>query len=63
MYESSDSQFFRTAAGIQSGSDAFDESRLVITYFNNLRARYLLCNFRLVLKGKSGKDISKSLSF
>ena len=39
MYESSDSQFFRTAAGIQSGSDAFDESRLVITYFNNLRTR------------------------
>ena len=32
MYESSDSQFFRTTAGIQSGPDAFDESRLVMNF-------------------------------
>ena len=32
MYESSGSQFFRTTTGIQSGPDAFDESRLVMTF-------------------------------
>ena len=28
MHESSDSQFFKTTTGIQSGPDTFDESRL-----------------------------------
>ena len=32
MYESSDSQFFRTTTGIQSGLDAFDKSSLVMTF-------------------------------
>ena len=32
MYESSGSQFFRTTNRIQSGPDAFDESRFVITF-------------------------------
>ena len=32
MYESSGSQFFRTTTGIQSGPDAFEESRFVMTY-------------------------------
>ena len=36
MYESSDSQFVRTAAGTQSGSDAFDKSRLVVKFLMNL---------------------------
>ena len=29
MFQSSGSQFFRTTTGIQSGSEAFDESKLV----------------------------------
>ena len=33
MYESSGSQFFRTTTGIQSGPDAFDESRFIMIKF------------------------------
>ena len=36
MYENSDSQFFRTTTGIQLGSDAFDESRFVMTFLTIL---------------------------
>ena len=36
MCESSGAQFFKTTTGIQSGPDAFDESRFVITFFNHL---------------------------
>ena len=36
MYESSDSHFFRTIMLIQSGPDAFDKSKLVITFLTNL---------------------------
>ena len=56
MYESSGSQFFRTA-GIQSGPDAFDESRFVMTFLTILGVTDILCSFRLVLKGKAGKEI------
>ena len=60
MYESSGSQFFRTTTGIQSGPDAFDESRFVMTFLNILGVMEILCNFRLVLEGKTGKEISES---
>ena len=36
MYESLGSQFFRTTTGIQSGPDAFDESRFVMTFLTIL---------------------------
>ena len=36
IYESSGSQFFRTNTGIQSGPDAFDESRCVMMFFSLL---------------------------
>ena len=60
MYESSDSQFFRTTTGIQSGADAFDESRFVKTFLTILRVIEILCSFRLVLEGKTGKQIPQS---
>ena len=60
MYESSDSQFFRTTTGIQSGPDAFDESRFVMTFLNILGVMEILCSFRLVLEGKTGKEIPES---
>ena len=60
MYVSSGSQFFRTTTGIQSGPDAFDESRFVMTFLTILRAMEILCNFRLVLEGKAGKEIPES---
>ena len=63
MYESSGSQFFRTTTGIQSGPDAFDESRFVMTFLTILGVIDILCSFRLVLEGKAGKEIPESSRF
>ena len=63
MYESSGSQFFRTTTGIQSGPDAFDESRFVMTFLTILGVMDILCSFRLVLEGKTGKEIPESSRF
>ena len=63
MYESSVSQFFRTTTGIQSGPDAFDESRFVMTFLTILGVIEILCSFRLVLQGKTGKEIPDSSRF
>ena len=60
MNESSGSQFFRTTTGIQSGPDAFDESRFVITILPILGVMEILCSFRSVLEGKTAKDIPES---
>ena len=60
MYESSGSQFFRATTGIQSGPDAFDESRFVMTFLIILGVMETLHSFRLVLKGKTRKEIPKS---
>ena len=53
-------QFFRTTTGIQSGPDAFDESRFVITFLTILRVMEILCSFRLVLERNTGKEIPES---
>ena len=63
MYESSGSQFFRTTTGMQSGPDAFDESRFVMTFLTILGVMEILCSFRLVLEGKTGKEIPESSRF
>ena len=60
MYESLGSQFFRTTTGIQSGLDAFDESRFVMTFLTILRVMEILCCFRLVPQWKIGKEILES---
>ena len=60
MYESLGSQFFRTTTRIQSGPDAFDESRFIMTFLIILGVMEILCSFRLVLEGKTGKEILKS---
>ena len=60
MYESSGSQFFRTTTGIQLRPDAFDESRLVVTFLTILGVTDILCSFRLVLEGKTDKEIPES---
>ena len=59
MYESSRSQNLRTATGIQSEPDAFDESRFVMTFLTFLGVTEI-CSFRLVLEGKTGKEIPES---
>ena len=63
MYESSGSQFFRTTAGVESGPDVFDESRFVMTFLTILGVMEILCSFRLVLEGKTGKEIPESSRF
>ena len=58
-HESSDSQFFRAKTGLQCGPGAFDESLLVMTFLTNLGVTEILCSFRLVLEGNTGKEIPK----
>ena len=60
MYESSGSQFFRTTTGIQSGPDTFDELKFIMTFLTILGVIEILCSFRLVLEGKTGKEIPES---
>ena len=60
MYESSGSQFFRTTTEIQSGLDAFDESRFVMTFLTTLGVTEILRSFRLVLEGKTDTEIPES---
>ena len=60
MYESSGSQFFTTTTGIQSGPDAFYESRFVMNFLIILGFTEILCSFRLVLQWKTVKEIPES---
>ena len=60
MHESSGSQFFRTTTGIQSGPDTFDELRFVMIFLTILGVMEILCTFRLVLEGKTDKEIPES---
>ena len=50
MYESSDPQFFRITTGIQSGPDAFDESRFGMTFLTIMGVTDILWRFRLLLE-------------
>ena len=60
MYESSGPQFFRTTNGTPSGPDALDESRFVMTFLTILGVIEILCSFRLILEGKTDKEIPES---
>ena len=60
MYESSGSQFFRTTTGIQSGPDAFDKSRFIMTFLTIFGVTEILCSFKLVLEGIT---VSSTLEF
>ena len=48
MYESSGSQLFRTTIGIQSGSDAFDKLRFIVTLLIILGGTEILHSLGLV---------------
>ena len=52
-----DSQFFKR---IQSVPDAFDKSRFILTFLTILGETGILCSFKLVLEGKTGKKIPES---
>ena len=58
--ENSGSQIFRTTTEIQLGQDVFYKSKLVMTFLPNLGIIKILCSFRLVLKGKTGKEKPES---
>ena len=60
MYESSGPQSFRTITRIKSRPDAFNESRFVMTSLTILGVTEILSSFRLVLEGKTGKEISEA---
>ena len=57
MCGSSGSHFFTTTTEIQSGQDALEESRFVMTFLTNLGVKEILRSFRLVLERKTGKEI------
>ena len=57
MKESSGSQFLRTTIGIQSGLDAFDISRFIMSFLTILGVKEISCSLKLVLEGKTGKEI------
>ena len=54
-------QYLRITTGIRSGPDAFDESRFVMTSLAILWVTQILCSFRLVLEGETGKEIPQPL--
>ena len=60
MYESSGLQFFRSTTGIQLGPNTFDEFSVVITFLTILELTEILCSFRLVLEGRTDKEIPES---
>ena len=61
MYEISGSQFFRTTTGIQlTNQDLMNQKRFVMTFLTILGVMEVLCSFRLVLEGKTGKEIPES---
>ena len=45
---------------IISGPDAFDESRFLLTFLTILEVTEILRSFRLVLEGKTSKEITES---
>ena len=59
MWERSGSQFFKTTTGIQSGPDAF-QSRFIMSFLTILGVTEILCSFKLVLEGKTGKELPES---
>ena len=60
MKESSGSQFCRTTTGIQSRPDAFDKSRFILNLFTILGVKEIFCSLKLVLDGKTGKEMPES---
>ena len=45
---------------MQSGLDAFENSRIIMTFLTTFGVREILCDFRLFLEGKTVKEIPES---
>ena len=52
--------FLTTTTGIQLGPDAFDKSRFIMTFLTILGDTEILCSFKLVVEGKTDKEIPES---
>ena len=50
----------KSTTGIQSGPHAFDKSRFIMNFLTILRVTEILCSFKLVLEGKTRKEIPES---
>ena len=48
---------------MQSGPDAFDKSKFIMTFLTILGVTEILCSFRLVLEGKTAKEMPESSKF
>ena len=62
LYESGGSQFFRTTGGIQSETDSFNESRLIMTFFTSLGVTEILYSLRLYkyyIDSKKGNQVKR----
>ena len=53
-------QTLSTTAGIPSGQDDFDKSGFIMTFLTILGVTEILCSFKLVLEGKTSKEIPES---
>ena len=60
LLKSSGPQLVRTTTGIQSGPHDFDESSLVMIFLIVSGITEILYSFRLVLEGRTGKEIPES---
>ena len=60
MKKSSGSLFFRTTTGILSEPETFDKPKFIMTFLTILGVIEILCSFKLVLEGKTGKEIPES---
>ena len=45
---------------MQSGPDAFGKSRFILSFLTILGVTEILCSFKLVLEGNTGKEIPES---
>ena len=50
----------RTTTVTQSGPDAFDKPKFIMTFLTIFGLTEILCSFKLVLEGNTGKKIPES---
>ena len=56
-------EFQVNTTGMQPRPDTFDESRFIMTFLIILGITEIVYNFKLVLEGKTGKEIPESSRF
>lgn len=59
-YGNPGSCFLRTVTGKESGGDISEKSKMIMTFWNNLRVTGILWSFMIVMHGKPDKGIPES---